>query len=124
MLMSMHVTLCYQGNHILTGMCLEISISLQSNSKSFLVVFFKYLDHFMVVLFVLVLLKPNLDGFVLGFRKIQKSLTTYRGGRHSEKMTLFLPGLNRFNIWIQMWQSTVHLVYLPLVSAHGILFPC
>ena len=69
MLMSMHVTLCYQGNHILTGICLEILISLQSKSKRFLVVFFKCLDHFMVVLFVLVILKPILDVFFFRFSK-------------------------------------------------------
>ena len=55
-------------------MFFKISISLiKKSQKNFLVAFLKSLDHFMVFLFVLIVLEPILDSF-LGFEQIQTEI--------------------------------------------------
>ena len=58
-------------------------------NKSFLVAFFKSLDHFMVFLFVLITFDPSMDDF-LRFRQIQKSKMVDQDGCHSEMVTQLL----------------------------------
>ena len=79
----------FNGNHILTSMFFKNFISLKRTLKSFIVVFLKSSDHFVVFLFVLITSEPILDGF-LAFGKIQKLKMADQDGRHSEMITQLL----------------------------------